>query len=166
MMHRVRPLWFIHTIHHSQREVNVFTDLRVHFLESFTSQALVFLPLIALGLKPLALVAYGAAFIWHSRFIHANVRTNFGWLKYVFVSPQYHRIHHSIEGRHRDHNFGAILTVWDRIFGTMYPAFDEYPRSGLEEVEFPPPESLKPQAWVGDLARQLWYPFHKFLNLR
>lgn len=165
MLHRVTPLWHVHTIHHSQRELNALTDRHQHILEYLVSQLFVFLPLIALGLRPVAVMTVGAALWWHTILIHGNIRSDFGWLGRIFVSPQYHRIHHSIEPRHRDRNFGAFVTFWDRMFGTLYVGeASEYPHTGVEAVEFPPPRGLKPHLWVADLARQTWYPFRRLLE--
>ena len=159
-MHRVETLWHFHVIHHSQREMNLLTDRRQHLVEHLLVQVFVFLPLIAFGLKPLAVMTVGAFLWWHTLFIHANIRTNLGVLGTVVVSPQFHRVHHSIDPRHHDRNFGSFITLWDRVFGTMYHGVDEYPATGVHGVEFPPPKSLKPQAWLADVGRQMWYPFH------
>ncbi len=167
MMHRLTPLWHIHTIHHSQRELNMLTDRRQHVLEYVIAQMFVFLPLIAVGLKPLAVMTVGAALWWHTLLIHGNIRSDFGWLGTVLVSPQYHRIHHSIEPQHRDRNFGALVTFWDRLFGTMYVATDaDYPRTGVEAVEFPPAKGLRPDRWIADIGRQTWYPFSRLFGRR
>jgi sterol desaturase/sphingolipid hydroxylase (fatty acid hydroxylase superfamily) len=165
MIHRVETLWFFHSIHHSQREMNVLTDRRQHVFEHLLSQVAVYLPLIALGLQPVAVMAVGAALWWHSLFLHANIRVNLGWLNHVLITPQYHRVHHSIEPRHQNKNFGTLVTFWDRMSGVMYPHFDEYPPTGVEGVDFPPPRLLKPQTWIGDIARQTWYPIRKALRL-
>jgi len=106
-------------------------------------------------------MGYGAVRIWHTRLIHANVRTNFGPLGHIFVSPQFHRIHHSIELRHRDLNFGVALTIWDRLFGTMYRGRDEYPETGVDGVDFVPPARLSPKAWTVSLIEQIIYPFRQ-----
>jgi sterol desaturase/sphingolipid hydroxylase (fatty acid hydroxylase superfamily) len=134
--HKVRPFWHFHVVHHSQREMNLFTDLRVHSVEYMISLAITIVPLLAFQLSVNTIMGIGVLMIWYTRLYHANIRSNFGPLKYVLVTPQSHRIHHSIEPRHRDRNFGVILTVWDRMFGTLYPSYDEYPRTGVEGVEF------------------------------
>ena len=161
--HRITALWHFHVIHHSQRELNLFTDLRVHFVEYLVAQVITFIPMFLLGLTPGAIVGTGFVIQWYTRLIHANVRTNFGPLKHVLVSPQFHRIHHSIERRHQDKNFGVILTLWDRAFGTLYPGYDEYPETGVEGVLFAPPSGLSPRAWARDLGRQVLYPFRQLL---
>jgi sterol desaturase/sphingolipid hydroxylase (fatty acid hydroxylase superfamily) len=159
--HRVKALWQFHVIHHSQRELNLFTDLRVHFAEYLAAQVLTFVPMFMLGLSPFAIVGVGFVVSWYTRLIHANVRFNFGPLRHVLVSPQYHRIHHSIEPQHQDRNFGVILTVWDRAFGTLYPHYDEYPATGVHGVDFAPAAGLSPRSWARDLARQNLYPFRQ-----
>lgn len=159
--HKVTAFWHFHVIHHSQREMNLFTDLRVHSVEYVIAQAITFLPLFLFPLTHPAIMGYGAVMIWFTRLIHANVRTNFGPLRHVLVSPQYHRIHHSIELRHRDRNFGVVLTVWDRLFGTLYPQYDEYPPTGVEGVDFQPPAGFTPGGWLGSFSRQLVYPFRQ-----
>jgi len=165
MVHKVEPFWYFHSIHHSQRELNVFTDRRQHTVEHFVEQVFVFLPAFFLGLRPYSVMTLSAVLWFHTFLIHGNIRTNFGWLGEVFISPQYHRVHHSIEPRHRDKNFGTIITLWDRLFGTYYPGRDEYPATGVEDVVFVPPGSLKPQAWLADMGRQLWHPFQRLLKL-
>jgi sterol desaturase/sphingolipid hydroxylase (fatty acid hydroxylase superfamily) len=74
---------------------------------------------------------------WYTRFYHGNIRTNLGPLRYVLVTPQSHRIHHSIEPRHLDTNFGALFSIWDRLFGTQYRGHDEYPETGIADAAFP-----------------------------
>lgn len=159
--HHVKVFWHFHVIHHSQRQMNLFTDLRVHSVEYLIAQSIMFIPLFMIPLSHPTIMGYGAVMMWYTRLIHANVRTSFGPLKHVLVTPQYHRVHHSIELRHRDRNFGVILTVWDRLFGTMYPHFDEYPETGVDEVDFSLPDRLTPKAWLGSFWTQLAYPFRQ-----
>ena len=159
------PFWHFHSVHHSQREMNVFTDRRQHTVEHVFAQTFVFLPAFIVGLKPYSAMTLSAVLWFHTFLIHGNIRTNFGWLGIFLISPQYHRIHHSIELPHRDKNFGTIITLWDRMFGTYYPGRDEYPATGVEDVVFVPPRTLKPQAWLADMGRQLWHPFRRIFRL-
>ena len=164
--HKVALFWHFHVIHHSQREMNLFTDVRVHAAEYLIAQTLTFVPLFLLDLTPFAIMGVAVFTLWYTRFIHANIRTNLGPLKHVLVTPQFHRIHHSIEARHRDKNFGVLFTVWDRLFGTLYPSYDEYPPTGVEGVRFEPPRTFSPRGWFGDLATQFLYPFRQILPRR
>ncbi len=164
--HRVTVFWHFHVIHHSQHEMNLFTDLRVHSVEYIIAQFLTFIPMFMFGLTPFAIVTVALVTAWFTRFNHANIRTNLGPLRYLVVTPQFHRIHHSIEPRHRDLNFGVCLTIWDRAFGTLYPHYDEYPATGVEGVFFATPGGFSPRAWLAGLGRQFLYPFRQLRRRR
>ena len=135
--HKVEVFWYFHTIHHSQREMNMFTDHRVHVVEFVVASTLVFIPSLMFQLSTVSLGYFLIFLRWYTRIYHANLKSNFGFLKHVLVTPQSHRIHHSIERRHFDKNFGVFLTVWDRLFGTLYTNYDEYPDTGISDEDFP-----------------------------
>ncbi len=80
------------------------------------------------------------------------------------VTPQSHRVHHSLEPQHGDRNFGVIFTIWDRMFGTLYANYDEYPDTGVLDDRFPLEQGLKGLAPVGAFAAQLWFPFRLILD--
>ena len=75
-----------------------------------------FIPLYMLGVNPFTVASIGLFTKWHTRIYHANIKSNYGFLRYVFVTPQSHRIHHYLLPQHRDQNFGVIFCMWDRIF--------------------------------------------------
>jgi sterol desaturase/sphingolipid hydroxylase (fatty acid hydroxylase superfamily) len=99
--------------------------------------------------------------MWYARFYHSNIKTHLGILRYVMVTPQSHRIHHSRLRAHRDKNFGAIFSLWDHLFGTQYRRYDEYPETGLDNPEFPHESELSWRKMTGMLWRQLAYPFER-----
>jgi|GEM_PF-888368 len=156
--HKVIYFWYFHAIHHSQKYMNMFTDLRIHPLEYVIARTLVFIPLFMLQADPFTIVGVGLFVSWYTRLYHANLKTNYGPLKYVLVTPQSHRVHHSHELRHRDKNFGVVLTIWDRFFGTLYPVYDEYPETGIEDKSFPSERKLGFSLFI-NYGRQLLYPF-------
>ena len=96
---------------------------------------------------------------WYTHVYHANLRTNYGPLKHILVTPQSHRIHHSIEPRHQNKNFGVLFTVWDRFFGTLYTNYEEYPETGVDEAQFPLERRSSPLALVHTYVAQWCYPF-------
>ena len=111
--HRVRMLWRFHELHHSQEDMNALTVFRTHpFLH--VSYLLALIPgvvLLANGtVSTSILIAYGA-FV---AFAHSNTNLGFGPLRYVFVSPNYHRIHHRLNGA-QDVNLGFALSIWDQL---------------------------------------------------
>ncbi len=159
--HKITFFWSFHTVHHSQRDLNAFSDLRVHPVERIIETLVSFVPFFALNPRTAfpALAAWGAFGVWYARFYHGNVRTNLGPLRYVLVTPQSHRIHHSRRAEHRDTNFGAIFSIWDRLFGTQYRGDDEYPETGVDDPAFPHEGELGLRPIAAALARQLAYPF-------
>jgi len=164
--HHVPALWHFHVIHHSQRQMNLFTDNRQHWVEYFVATSITFVPLFLFPLDHPLTVTIATVQLWYTRFIHANVRTNFGPLRYVFVTPQSHRVHHSIEVKHRDRNFGVVLSIWDRMFGTLYPGYDEYPATGVEGVDFRPASLRSPFSWAASFWEQAVYPLRQLARLR
>jgi sterol desaturase/sphingolipid hydroxylase (fatty acid hydroxylase superfamily) len=111
--HRVRMLWRFHELHHSQEDLNAMTVFRTHPLIA-VSYLLALIPgmvLLANGaLSTTLLVIYGGIVL----FAHSNTNVGFGPLGRIFVSPNYHRIHHRIEGA-QDVNLGFNLTIWDQL---------------------------------------------------
>ena len=111
--HRLRVLWRFHELHHSQEDMSVLTVFRTHPLihVSYLVALLPGIVLIANGKLPtMLLVAYGLTVA----FAHSNTNLGFGPLERIFVSPNFHRIHHKLDGP-QDVNLGFALTVWDQL---------------------------------------------------
>ena len=112
--HRVRMLWRFHELHHSQEDMSVLTVFRTHPL-IHVSYLIALIPgvvLLANGvMSTTVLVVYGAIVA----FAHSNTRLGFGPLERIFVSPNYHRVHHKLDGP-QDVNLGFALTIWDQVF--------------------------------------------------
>jgi sterol desaturase/sphingolipid hydroxylase (fatty acid hydroxylase superfamily) len=111
--HRVRMLWRFHELHHSQEDMNVMTVFRTHPL-IHVSYVLALVPgivLLANGAVSITLlIVYGGIVA----FAHSNTNLGFGPLGRILVSPNYHRIHHRVEGA-QDVNLGFALTIWDQL---------------------------------------------------
>lgn len=132
--HRVPVLWRFHAVHHSQSHLNFFTEERQHPIEVLFARCFIALIFLVLGVPrslgvPLSLLTW-----WHGHLVHANVRSRLGPLGAVFVSPQWHRVHHSRCVAHFDRNYGTHLTVWDRLFGTALDDPTLYPPTGLSSL--------------------------------
>lgn len=134
MQHRIPWFWEQHKLHHTDAALNVTTSLRHHWLEDVFRALLVSVPFtLLLNVTPFQAGLFSLVVAQWGNFIHANWRVHLGPLSVVFCGPQVHRIHHSIEERHRDKNFAAFFPVWDFIFGTYHhPATDEFPRTGVQ----------------------------------
>ncbi len=114
--HRVPVLWAFHVVHHTSKELDWLSTSRLHPLSQAINAALVAAPLFVYGL-PVGAVVFANALIglW-AIFVHANVRFNLGKLGAVVVSPTFHRHHHGRGVGAK--NLGAVLTLWDRLFGS------------------------------------------------
>lgn len=116
--HRFDVMWRTHAWHHSIEHMYWFAGFRTSFLHSFIyniPQAMV--PMLLFKLSPLqAGIGYSIA-LFIQFWEHTNVKVNLGPLKWVFITPQYHRVHHSAT-RHCHMNLGTTFSIWDRMFGT------------------------------------------------
>ncbi len=158
--HKVSVLWYFHAVHHSQRELNFFTEYRIHPLDDVFLYTIGFIPFFMVEHSFITIVAVTWVRHWHTRVYHSNIRSNFGWLRYLLVTPQSHRVHHSVEIPHRDSNFGLTFSIWDHLFGTQYRGYDEYPQTGIDDEEFPFEQAGQGRfGAVGRLVSQLLYPF-------
>jgi sterol desaturase/sphingolipid hydroxylase (fatty acid hydroxylase superfamily) len=112
--HRVRMLWRFHELHHSQEDMSVLTVFRTHPLihVSYLVALIPGIVLLANGELSATLLVIYAGIV---AFAHSNTNLGFGPLGRIFVSPNYHRIHHRLEGR-QDVNLGFALTIWDQLF--------------------------------------------------
>lgn len=162
--HKIPFFWHFHAVHHSQQELNVFSDFRQHIVDRLMPPFFVFLGLRILGINFIPAVFVSVILDWHSRIVHSNLRTNFGPLKFLIVSPQFHRVHHSTEARHRDVNLGAWFTIWDRLFGTISTNYDEYPTTGIHDENFPLEREAGVVGVIRNYVRQTLYPFQVLLG--
>ncbi len=124
VMHKVPVLWRIHRVHHADRDMDVTTAIRFHPLEILLSMSLKIGLVYLLGPSALAVFLFEILLNGSAIFNHANVRLPFGldrMVRVVLVTPDMHRVHHSIKRREHDSNFGFFMSIWDRIFGTYVP---------------------------------------------
>ena len=159
--HKVPPLWRFHQVHHSQTRMSPLTDKRFHFVEPLTFIAIAIIPAALLGLNLGVSRALIFATLYLTAFQHANLRWNMGIGRWLLVTPQSHRIHHSTQPQHWEHNFGAVFSVWDRLFRTHWHGVDEYPPIGIDDQAFPLERRGNPLEVVGTYARQTVYPFRR-----
>jgi sterol desaturase/sphingolipid hydroxylase (fatty acid hydroxylase superfamily) len=119
--HRVRVAWALyHSVHHSSPLFNQTTALRISFVDGFIVPWF-YLPLVLAGFHPLLVVAALGVVLAYQQWIHTETIGRLGWFDLVFNSPSNHRVHHGVEPQYIDKNYGGILIVWDRLFGTYQP---------------------------------------------
>jgi sterol desaturase/sphingolipid hydroxylase (fatty acid hydroxylase superfamily) len=157
--HRIRVLWRFHELHHSQEDMSVLTVFRTHPL-IHVSYLIALIPgivLVANGVVPTALLVAYAGFV---AFEHSNTNLGFGLLESIFVSPNYHRIHHKLDGR-QDVNLGFALTIWDQISHRAVFPTEETIRTdtGLPGRPLVVEQSAERPRHLSVLVAQLWGPF-------
>ncbi len=121
LFHYVPVLWRLHRMHHADLDVDVTTGARFHPVEILLSLGIKFLVIVPLGAPPLAVLLFEIALNATSMFNHSNVRVPPAVervLRWLIVTPDMHRVHHSVVRRETDSNFGFNLAWWDRLFGT------------------------------------------------
>jgi len=124
--HKVKPLWMIHLVHHTDHKVDTTTANRHHPLESVIRYAFTLLGVFIIGAPIGIVMLYQSMSIVATQFSHANIRLPRKVdkaLSYVLVSPDMHKVHHHYVLPYTDSNYGNIFSIWDRLLGT-YMEFD------------------------------------------
>ncbi|MEM1151055.1 MAG: sterol desaturase family protein [Pseudomonadota bacterium] len=130
LAHRIRILWTQHAVHHSSRHMNILVGVRFGPFEGFIS-ALLHFPLILIGFPPELVFVGIIVVLAYQTWIHTELVGRLGILDAVLNTPSNHRVHHGCDDKYIDRNYGGILIVWDRLFGT-YQREEETPKYGLK----------------------------------
>ena len=121
--HHVGFFWSIHQTHHSSNVYNMLVAARISW---FDINTLVFwMPLVLAGFDPLLVVIVHSANLLWNPFIHSKLIGKLGPLEYILMTPSNHRIHHAANPRYLNKNYGGVLIVWDRLFGTYAAETEE-----------------------------------------
>jgi len=129
MVHAVPALWRLHRVHHADPDYDVTTGARFHPIEIILSMLIKFATIIVLGAPVLAVVIFEVMLNATAMFNHGNIRLPARLdrvLRWLVVTPDMHRVHHSVEDDEANSNFGFNLPWWDRLFGT----YRDQPRTG------------------------------------
>jgi sterol desaturase/sphingolipid hydroxylase (fatty acid hydroxylase superfamily) len=155
--HKIKPLWMVHLVHHTDHNVDTTTANRHHPIESIIRFFFTLLGVLLVG-APIGLVMlYQSLSVVASQFNHANIRLpkkadNF--LSYLIVTPDMHKVHHHYVMPFTDSNYGNIFSVWDRLFGTYMESDTHKIKYGVDV--FP---DVKKNGNIKDLLMQ---PFQKY----
>ncbi|PIB28146.1 sterol desaturase family protein [Maribacter sp. 4G9] len=155
--HKVKPLWMVHLVHHSDHHVDTTTANRHHPLESFVRYLFTLLGVLLVGPPIGIIMLYQSLSVVLSQFNHANIKlpTKLDrYLSYIIVSPDMHKVHHHYVLPYTDSNYGNIFAIWDRLFGT-YMYLDR--ESIVYGVDTFPDETENSS--ISGLLKQ---PFHKY----
>jgi sterol desaturase/sphingolipid hydroxylase (fatty acid hydroxylase superfamily) len=157
MVHAVPALWRLHRVHHADPDFDVTTGARFHPIEIILSMLIKFAVIAVLGPPVLAVIIFEVVLNATAMFNHSNVRlhtTIDKVLRLIVVTPDMHRVHHSVEDDEANSNFGFNLPWWDRLFGT----YRDQPRAGHENMTIGIHTYNDPKlvSWIHGM---LWLPF-------
>ena len=133
MVHAVPALWRLHRVHHADVDFDVTTGARFHTLEIILSMLIKFATIVVLGPPVVAVVIFEVVLNATAMFNHSNIRIPKAIdriVRWLIVTPDMHRVHHSVEDDEANSNFGFNLPWWDRLFGT----YRDQPRAGHEAM--------------------------------
>jgi len=149
LMHRVSILWCLHRVHHTDVSLDLSSAVRFHPLEILFSMMVKITAVLMLGASPTAVLGFEVLLSAFSLLTHANVAIPSRidhMVRAVFVTPDMHRIHHSVRRAERDRNFGFQISWWDRLFGS-YLRDPQAPlatmRIGLDDFRSPADQRLR-----------------------
>ncbi len=131
--HYVPILWRFHKIHHADRDIDVTTGARFHPVEIVLSMLFKFACIVALGAPALAVFLFEVLLNASAMFNHSNIglsRQLDGWVRKLIVTPDMHRVHHSVQEGETNSNYGFFLSVWDRLFAS----YIDQPKQGHDAM--------------------------------
>ena len=130
--HRVRWFWGNHAVHHSPNQLNLSASLRIGAFGKLTGNIVFLLPLVWLGFDLRLVLSALTLNLLYQFWIHATWIPRLGWLEYLLNTPSAHRVHHAANTEYLDANYGGVLIIFDRLFGTYRAERNELPcRYGL-----------------------------------
>ena len=154
--HTVRWFWNTHSVHHSPNQFNLAAAYRLGWLGKFTGATIFFTPLALLGFEPTTVLSALFLNLLYQFWLHADWIPKLGVLEYILNTPSSHRVHHARNPEYLDANYGGVLIVFDRLFGTYVEGRADLPCDyGLvTRVTTYNPVLINLQPWVG-LAKDL-----------
>jgi len=130
--HRIRWMWATHSVHHSATKLNLTAAIRLGWTGNISGNFIFFLPLAWLGFHPLAILGMLGINLIYQFFAHTEFAPRLGPLEWVLNTPAHHRVHHASNQTCLDKNYGGMLIIFDRMFGTFAEApHNEKLRYGL-----------------------------------
>jgi sterol desaturase/sphingolipid hydroxylase (fatty acid hydroxylase superfamily) len=117
--HEIRWIWASHSVHHSPERIHLASAFRLAVTDLVSGGWIFFLPLIIVGFHPTAVAEMLAINLFYQFWLHTDIVGKLGPLERVLNTPSHHRVHHATNPEYLDRNYGGILIIWDRLFGTF-----------------------------------------------
>ena len=163
LSHEIRWFWATHVVHHSPNSMNVLTAERLGWTQNLSNILIIYAPLVLIGFSAKDVLTVLGFNLLYQFWLHTEMFGQLGWFEFLFNTPAHHRVHHASNPRYLDSNYGGILIIFDRIFGTfVQESADEKVIYGLVH----PVRSLNPvfialHEWMHmgrDLSKNWRYP--------
>jgi sterol desaturase/sphingolipid hydroxylase (fatty acid hydroxylase superfamily) len=159
LSHALRWMWATHFVHHTAGRLNMLASIRQGWTDPVSGTWLTFAPLGLMGFSPETCSIYFTVLLVVQAFVHNEWCPRLGPIEWAFVTPSHHRVHHSLRQEHWDRNFGGVLIIWDRLFGTYAPEGERLTEFGHDSFD---PKATNPveiatREWrhmARDLARR------------
>ena len=158
LLHRVKWMWKLHLVHHSDTKVDLTTGVRQHPIEFILREGLALITFVLFGMPVSFYLFYRIVTIFFTYWTHANINLPKGLdkaLSYIIITPNTHKFHHHFERPWTDTNFGNVLSIWDRLFGTFNYGDTSEIKYGLDVTDGSRDEDIK---------YQLGLPFNKSIK--
>lgn len=152
--HEQRFWWSTHVVHHSSEHYNLSTSFRLSWTQNL--KIIFYLPIVLLGFHPLVFFIVHQLEVLYQFWIHTELIKKLPRpIEYIFTTPSHHRVHHSVNEKYLDKNYGSTFIFWDRIFGTFQEE-DEKPRYGITKpVNSYNPFFLVFHEWI-EISKDIW----------
>ena len=125
--HEIRWMWAQHSVHHSAQQITLSTAYRLGWTQFVAGPWIFLIPLCWIGFDPRAvMLMYAASLLWQF-WLHTEIVGKLGWLELIFNTPSNHRVHHAVEPEYLDRNYGGVLIIWDKLWGTYAEERDAAP---------------------------------------
>jgi sterol desaturase/sphingolipid hydroxylase (fatty acid hydroxylase superfamily) len=125
--HEIRWMWAQHSVHHSARQITLSVAYRLGWTQFIAGPWLFLIPVCWLGFDPRAVMLTYAASLLYQFWLHTEAVGKLGFLERFMNTPSHHRVHHAVEPEYLDRNYGGVLIIWDKLFGTFAPERDGAP---------------------------------------
>ncbi|MAM19880.1 MAG: sterol desaturase family protein [Bacteroidota bacterium] len=161
LLHKVRWMWRLHLVHHSDTHVDATTGTRHHPFDFIIRESFALIAVIIMGMPVGFYLFYRILSVFFTYFTHANIslpKKLDHALSLVFVTPNMHKFHHHYQLPWTDSNYGNMLSIWDRLFGTFTYEDTNNIRYGIDLIE--------DESTAENLAFQLRIPFNKNIRLK
>lgn len=160
LSHEVRWLWATHSVHHSPQQMNLTAAYRLGWTGILSCNFIFWIPLMVVGFSPIAVLGMFSINLLYQFWLHTETIPKLKYFEWFFNSPSHHRVHHATNPNYLDRNYGGVVIIFDRLFGTFASEQDHDPcRYGLvKQIDSLNPVRIAFNEWLGILRDMIAAP--------